>query len=540
MLFINGEATGKEDLKYHQTKDFEVYYTGFFFLPGFPNGVDSLIELLTQIETKGLDIVRELLGVYFLSIKDLRNKNSYIFIDNSGLFKAYLADRTISTSLLELLDDSNTPLALNQEALVEFLHFGFVHFERTICQGVTKLEPHFIYTFGSYGIIEKTDKGISRIHEGSGVNPNIFFKHLHNSIKDDSVSLDLTGGTDSRLIVSALYCHKADFELAISGVSGNRDISIGQKIGERINKDFYPYYHQVEEISSDYLEHLFELTDGQVDIVIYQRIYELQKSRLKRDVSLHISGVGGELYKDFWWLQDFPKYNKKSADLSKLYQLRIESIAFDHGILDKSLHSMSKDLKNRTIKKLQNLILPTNSQTYDNIYYYYKMQTTAGYFLTISNRLFKSYAPLIELGLVKFGFNLSRKKRFYNNFHREFITSSCKSISKIRTDAGVSCSSAFLLKVLDLISYGFNLSIRLLKQILRKVLRRTMFQESPNNRQLYPHIRNLDMVDELFEVLKKHNILNDSVCKEQVNNNLLGKIVTLGLFVRKYEKKLKM
>ncbi len=540
MLFINGEATGKKDLKYHQTNDFEVYYTGFFFLPGFPNGIDSINELLTQIETIGLDIVRELLGVYFLSIKDLRNKNSYIFIDNSGLFKAYLFDRTISTSLLELFDDTDTTLELNQEALVEFLHFGFVHFENTICQGVTKLEPYYIYTYDSNGDVEKMGKGISRIHEDSGMHPDTFFKYLQDSIKDDRVSLDLTGGTDSRLIVSALCSHQADFELAISGVPGNRDISIGQKISDKIKKEFYPYYHQVDEISSDSLENLFELTDGQVDIVIYQRIYELQKSRLDRDVTMHISGVGGELYKDFWWLQDFPRYNKKLADLSRLYQLRIESIAFEHNALDKSLHATSKGLRSKTIGKLQDLIQPTNSQTYDSIYYYYKMQTTAGHFLTISNRLFKSYAPLIELGLVKFGFNLPRKKRFYNNFHREFITSYCKSVSKIKTDASISCSSVFLLKFLDLFSYGFNLSIRLLKQILRKVLRKTMFQESPNNRQLYPHVRNLEMIDELIEVLQKHNILDLGVRKENINNNLLGKIVTLGLFIRKYENKLRI
>lgn len=126
---------------------------------------------------------------------------------------------------MELLDDSDTSFELNKEALVEFLHFGFVHFEHTLCQGVTKLEGQFIYSFSSEGIIEKMNKGISRISEGSGMDPNIFFKHLRNSIKDDRVSLDLTGGTDSRLIVAALCSHKADYELAISGVPGNRDIN---------------------------------------------------------------------------------------------------------------------------------------------------------------------------------------------------------------------------------------------------------------------------------------------------------------------------
>jgi len=540
MIFINGEVTGKEDLQHFRTEGFEAYFSGFFFLPGFPNGVDSLNELIKQIETNGLDIVRDLLGVYFIVIRDLRNEISYIFIDNSGLFKAYLFDQTISTSFLELIDNSETPFNLNKESLIEFLHFGFVHFDHTLCQGISKLEPQYIYTMDHGGAIDRRDKGISRINEGSGTDPNTFFKHLHNSIKDDKVSIDLTGGTDSRLIVSALCSHKADFELAISGVPGNRDIKIGKKISDKIEKDFYPYYHLVDDISSESLENLFELTDGQVDIIVYQRIYELQKSRSGRDISVHLSGVGGELYKDFWWLQDFPRYNKKTADLTKLYQLRIESIAFEHSKLDKSLQTLSKDFKRRTLGKLQDLILSSNSKTYDNIYYYYKMQTSAGQYLTISNRIFKSYAPLLELELVKFGFNLPRKKRFYNIFHREFISNSCNSISRIRTDAGISCSSVFILMILDLFSYGINLSIRLLKQIFRKVFKKTIFQESPNNRQLYPDVRNLDMIDELLIVLKEHNILNENVCKDQLSNNLLGKLITVGLFLKKYNSKLQM
>ena len=536
MLFTNVEATGKQDLHHYRTEIFEVYYTGFFFLPGFPNGIDTLKELLVQIETTDLGILKDLYGVYFMTIRDLRNEKSYYFIDNSGLFKAYLFEQTISTSFLELINSAESLLELDNEALVEFLHFGFVHFDKTIFKGVSKLEPNYIYSTGSGGLIERTDKAIGRISDDKGMDPNTFFKHLQHSIKNEKVSVDMTGGTDSRLIISALNSQNAEFELAVSGVKGNRDIKIGQKISSRIEKEFHPYYHAVNEISSDSLEHLFDLTDGQVDIVIYQRIYELQKSRMDREISVHLSGVGGELYKDFWWLQDFPKYNKKSANLSKLYQLRIESIAFDHSKLDKSLTTLSRELKKKTLGQLQHLIFPTNSQTYDSIYYYYKMQTAAGYYLTISNRLFKSYAPLIELEMVKFGFNLPRRKRFYNNFHRDFISNSCKPISKIRTDAGLSCSSGTLLKILDLFSYGFNLSIRLLKQILRKVFRKTMFQESPTNKQLYPHVRNLGIIDELFLILKEHHILDKNVSKDQISNNLLGKLITLGLFLKKYGK----
>ena len=70
MLFTNVEATGKQDLHHYRTEIFEVYYTGFFFLPGFPNGIDTLKELLVQIETTDLGILKDLYGVYFMTIRD--------------------------------------------------------------------------------------------------------------------------------------------------------------------------------------------------------------------------------------------------------------------------------------------------------------------------------------------------------------------------------------------------------------------------------------------------------------------------------------
>jgi len=165
------------------------------------------------------------------------------------------------------------------------------------------------------------------------------------------------------------------------------------------------------------------------------------------------------------------------------------------------------------------------------------MQTTAGTFLTLSNKFFKTYAPLLELDLVRYGFNLPREKRFYNNFHRDFITRNCKDISTLKTNAGITCSANVFYKTWDLLNYCLNLGSRMLKQILRKIFKKTYMQENPTNSRIYNVVRQLDIMNNSIEILKKEKILKKDIIIEKISNDLLGKILTLGIFFSKYEKK---
>lgn len=537
MIIKDGKIKNISDLKLYKYGNYEIYYNGFVYLHG-QIGVENILnKFCDRMKTGDFQFVNELLGIYFICINDLKKSEKFIFIDNSGLYKAYMYQNVISTSFIELIENIDTLVTPDYDAIVEFLHFGFVYFDKTIIEEINKLKPEFIYIINKNNKLEIIDKNIPRIFDTPAISPEEFFRNLHRSIQRENISIDITGGSDSRLIVSAFQKSKADFELAISGMPENSDIKIAKVISKKLNKNFYPTYHTTEDISTKKIIELFRFTDAQIDLVVYHRIYNYLKDKKNRNVSFQISGLGGELYKDFWWLQDFPLYSKKNANIRKLYKYRIESIEFNHELLHNSLQTKSKKLAKNIISKLSQYKLSSNTRTYDNIYYYFKMQTTAGTFLTLSNKFFKTYAPLLELDLVRYGFNLPREKRFYNNFHRDFITRNCKDISTLKTNAGITCSANVFYKTWDLLNYCLNLGSRMLKQILRKIFKKTYMQENPTNSRIYNVVRQLDIMNNSIEILKKEKILKKDIIIEKISNDLLGKILTLGIFFSKYEKK---
>jgi hypothetical protein len=161
------------------------------------------------------------------------------------------------------------------------------------------------------------------------------------------------------------------------------------------------------------------------------------------------------------------------------------------------------------------------------------MKTNAGVYTTIANNYYLSYCPLLEYEIVKIGFNLKRKERFSNNWHKSLITRNCPKISVIKTTEDISASSYFSNKLKDSINYLYNKVKRLSKQLLRKLLNKTYFQESPVNDEVAYLWRETKDFEELVNTLKRQNILNQNLIANQIPINMIGKISTIGLLVKK-------
>lgn len=537
MIFEKGETCGSADLEHLLYKNFEVYYVGYLYFRNFENGIDSLQKIIDEICNNNFECIQELYGNYFIFIKNLDTNVSYTFIDNNGVYKAFIHNDKISTSFFELIEYSSTPFTIDHQSLVEFLHFGFVYFDKTLCKEIEKLNANYIYVIEN-NELKLVSKNLNTISALPKVSPDTFFKQFAQSLGNDLVSADITGGTDSRLIVSALYANKVHFELATSGQPHNFDFKTGKQISEVLKVPFNPYVHSANNITEDLLNEMLVFTEGQVDISVYHRIFGFIRERKMRNISVYISGVGGELFKDFWWLHEFPFYNSKHTNLEKLFRIRIEPVEYNHSILKPAFANISKNLKTETLNKIQKFVGKTNTNSFDTIYYYYKMQTVSATYLTISNKLIKSYAPLLESDLVRFGFHLPRIKRFYNNFHREFISENCKNISKIKTDSGISCSADFSDKLLDVVGFTNNFVMRITKLVLRKLLKKTYLQESPNCNNLYPNMRALNVNHEILQLLKDKGVLNSATKLEDLTDDNYGKILTFGLILRKFPQKL--
>jgi asparagine synthetase B (glutamine-hydrolysing) len=115
--------------------------------------------------------------------------------------------------------------------------------------------------------------------------------------------MDLTGGSDTRLLAVIFKSVGLDFETAVSGTPGHYDVEISQKVAAELGTKHYVTYHDVENIDlAGELEETFINGDGFSDVLAAHRLYQLGRDRAQRNIELAIGGSGGELYKDGgWW-----------------------------------------------------------------------------------------------------------------------------------------------------------------------------------------------------------------------------------------------
>ena len=538
MIIENGLVKSKSpDVHYYEDPNFQVYFQGVIYIPYIPSGIESIKKILAGIKNHRIDNIENIRGHFFIFIIDKTDNYRYAFIDNGGIFTAFIHGNAISTSLLELAKYLNLDRSkLNFNAVVEFLHLGHNYAGRTFFENIKRIDKHDIIVYNENNEQGILDKKLKAIDEPIDLDILDFFKGFYEAVKHKKLSLDLTGGTDTRFIVGFFDYFNADFELAISGIEGIKDIEIPREIARMLGKDFFVTYHHIGDLTDDLVRNLFYLTDAQADILVFHRLYQLFLDRKARGIELQLGGDSGAFYKDFAWLQDFPFYRKKKPNIERLYDLRIEPIAYPHDQLGEETKALSQDFRANFIKKLYAYRLETNTQTYDNIYFNCKTPGTVSTSLTVSNRMIETYRPLLEPDLIRYGFGQKRRTRFFNNFQRGILTRYSPRIARVRTtEGGVTCSSRRVDKVKDSVKYVLNKQKRLTKQILRKILKKTYFTESPTDPGIFKKVAGLEIFKNQIPLLKDYGIINKDLEIENMRDNDIGKFLVIGLLLRELE-----
>jgi len=538
MIIENGMVKSKSpDIQYYEDPDFQVYFQGVIYIPYIQSGIESIKKILAGIKNHQIDNIENIRGHFFIFIINKTNNYRYAFIDNGAIFKAFIHENVISTSLLELARYLNFDRSkLNFNAIVEFFRLGHTYAGQTFFENIKRIDKSdmIVYTENNEQIIQ--DKKLKEINQPIDLDVLDFFKGFYEAVKHKKLSLDLTGGTDTRFIVGLCDYLNADFELAVSGIEGIKDIKIPREISRILEKDFFVTYHHIGDITDDLIRDLFYLTDAQVDILVYHRVYQFSLDRKTRGIELQIGGDSGAFYKDIVWLQDFPFYQKKEPNIERLYDLRIESITYPHDQLGEKTKAISLDFRDNVIKKLYTYRLETNTQTYDNIYFNYKNPGNASTYVTIGNRMMETYKPLLEPDLIRYGFGQKRRTRFFNNFQRGILTRYCPEIAGVRTtEGGVTCSSRSIDKLKDSAKYVLNKQVRLTKQILRKILKKTYFTESPTDPGIFKKAAGLDIFKNQIPLLKDYGIINKDLGIEDMRDNDIGKFLVIGLLLKELE-----
>ncbi|WP_085522173.1 hypothetical protein [Tuberibacillus sp. Marseille-P3662] len=535
LVIINNDRVS--DLKAYEEKfevdGFEFYLNGFIYIDGCSPGMASLKKFAEMLRVQSLrEAISRLKGNYFLYVVDQQAQRQFAFIDNSGMYESFYSSNHISTSFLDLVRYEHfTSNDLDKYAVVEFLNLGGTHFDRTILATVKKFTADDLMTFDN-GVVTGLKKNRTHIEEASDYQNIIdYFEAFAPQLKDRNISVDLTGGIDSRLIFTILDYFGLPFEASVTGEKEDTDIKIAETVSRQTEHQLYRT-ERPSSLDEPSIHEAFYYGDGLFDVLRLYSARQAHQDRLGRGIDLVINGAGGELYKDFWWMQDFPFYRRKASNIKRLLDTRILPIQMPGEYLTEDYRQRHASFKNELLEELMVYQSEINTETYDKIHYYFNLQNNAGRIITSANQYFDVYSPLLELENIRMTHHLPKMTRFHNHFHREVITKVNPSIAKIKTtEGGMTVSSKPHYQIRDNILYVADRGKRLSKKVGQKVFKKTFFGEKYHRNHFFEHLRQLETVHHSIDVLKEEGILHPDVVLENIPDASLGKLMSLGMII---------
>jgi len=314
------------------------------------------------------------------------------------------------------------------------------------------------------------------------------------------------------------------FQVVFSMSSGSEgELKIVGKLTDEVNLPLKVIPSPDSYSSKEEIEKLIKLGDGQWDPTGLRSLYNSQHWRKIQGYDLALTGVGGELYKDFWWLQDLPFYQSSRPDFDRLLSMRMYPSTVPEELLGIAFEQNQDDYLRDFKSHLSFYHRETNTQTYDQVYYHLRIKEQISVLSHASATFLPVWSPLLDPELLRIGYNLRRRDRFLSWFHRSTVTECAPALSKISTtDGGMTVSKRQINVASDMIKFIRHKSGRVLSKLKKDGSKTEKMRISD------PIFR--DEICGSIQNLKKVNILSEHApdSPEMYSENLHGRLVLLG------------
>lgn len=423
------------------------------------------------------------------------------------------------------------PEAVDVQQLFNFLSFGAFYTDRTMLAPVGKRHTHQPFLLHpSRGFVEETRPAKLSRSAGADKNPEAafirFFEQRAGQLNADRyrISIDLTGGFDSRLVACMLHHCGIPFDAVFSRRAGDE---AEEQLVKRVANLLGCRLHVIAPppvSSEDELDELFRLSDGMTDLMRMHSMRQLHLWRRAEGYNLVISGISGEVVKDFFWLQDAPFYRKKRPDYERLYRMRMFATPIPADWAASAHKAAAAQTKAELMKLMKTQHGPTNTHTYDAIYTNIKTRELASVMLHNAGELMQVYAPFLEPEILNLAYTMPRRLRVFNRFHRRLMTRLNPALAALpTTDNGSTASARPLLMAGDLAKNGWGKGRRLLQKKLQKHPQPVAaFSEAEN-----PVVR--QAAERSLRMLAAHGFFSQQAPSDaaQLPRQLWGRIITI-------------
>ena len=501
------------------------YYEGIIYKAGFKVGNESIFELLAGYDLDQSINLNNFYGSYRIVIEDATKNIIIFFGDNSGSCCFYYDISTVlfSDSFLKITKQSNNLLP-NFDAITEFLSFNCVYSDDTICKGIFKTNPFKYYVIEGNRISEREKDilGVDKSSKYSNLSDFIDdFTHASEGIKKAVV---ITGGTDSRTILSHVISKNENFYLFISGREELEDVKIAKEISEVLGKNLYISDEKMDNINEEELRRLFIRTDGVYSYFSRFRLHKKSDMLEKLGVELELGGVAGELYKNSFLNQDFPFYTFGGVDRDKFYRMKINPEYLDLNIFTDKIKNAQSSMKTRVLNKL---FVDTSDKKHQT---YFKAGIRALQYrmCTITNSssfTVPIISPFAEIDVMALPYNEKPWNLELNKWQRREVSKYCPVIASIKTDRGTTLAH----KKLSLIKEILGTYIYLFCIGVSRLLGFKKTTTNSNRNAEFDKLRKMKLFDNAISFCKELGILEKYVVGGNIPVEIADKLLTIAM-----------
>ena len=207
------------------------------YVDGYQLGKPSVTYLAEALRISRLaDLSQWLHGTFTLFVYDKRKPLWQAMVDNAGLYHAFYDRHSVDTRFLHMLSGREVNL-LSPEAAADFLGHRSIYWGRTFVHGIRKIGYNqIIELHDEFTITHKRLASKERIVRYEFANN---FINLAHAVKHENVSLDLTGGLNSRLVFCLMLDQGLPFEADVIGRHDNADVVLAKQVIRRTNTLLY-------------------------------------------------------------------------------------------------------------------------------------------------------------------------------------------------------------------------------------------------------------------------------------------------------------
>lgn len=387
------------------------------------------------------------LGSYNLLIVDKETSNIDIYTDKEGLMNSYVFNKegkyAISSHQLLLASLLDTPI--NYEAIGEFVHIGACLNWKTIFSGINKTEGAARYCkSGSqwdvhklwnirvgYPLLVDDDSEIVRKTSEMLMND----MDVLSTIKGEDILVDLTGGTDTRTILSCILKFHDNITVSTAGPDKHIDVIISKLIAKKLGLNHF-WFRDTNQINFDpeVLDEAIDVSDGIINPFPLVKSLAYFKEKAE-NYKIILGGNGGPLFKDHYWLFEFNRTNLfREPNWKRISRFSITDYPIQEKIIREDYMENIFDHLEKIFKNHSKRVTGTNNQKLDYVYFDLKCPSFHSPQFTLANQFMDCYHPLMNGHIVEYMINIQPKVRKRNTLQFSIIYNNCKRLAWIKTD----------------------------------------------------------------------------------------------------------